>query len=85
MKRELSALEHDWLAEVDRIDRKIIGLSNKTLTMRNTFLIGRDWDITSEKIGPTLTYYYKKDEKMFIDVHEAMDYELYGEVYEREE
>lgn len=64
------------LEEIFELDEKIRADSERVLDMRNDFLRKNGWSVESELIGPSITYFYRKDDQLFICEHEAIDREI---------
>lgn len=71
---ELSGL----LCEINRLDNEVAEIGARLLEMRHRYLLSSGWQIQPERIGPTITYFYRKDNQLFLCEHDAMDYEFHG-------
>lgn len=68
----------ELLCAIDALDEDIRQKSIKLLMMRNEWLRLKGWEITSEEIGPTHSYFYQKFGELFICEYDAIDRELHG-------
>lgn len=76
--RVLDEFELHLFEEIAFISTTVSELVANELRLMHLFLTRSGWDISRQMIGPSETYFYRKDGQFFICEHEAIDYELYG-------
>lgn len=64
------------LKEIEALEEEIRVKAWKLLQMRNEYLRRNGWEITSEDIGFTASYFYQKFGELYICEYEALGREL---------
>lgn len=78
MKSDKDIFLTGLLSEIAAVESSVRQQSRELLLLKNRFLSESGWEVSSEIIGPTESYFYRKDSVTYICEDDAIEQELHS-------